>query len=410
MKIKKNKILVVAYACEPNKGSEPGVGWNWTKKMSEFAEIWVITRDNNRTVIESYLKNYPNKRINFIYIDLPQYIRFWKKKQKGVRLYYHLWQIYALFKIPKIINLENITAIHHVTFVNDYTPCYLSLLKLKYKHLRFIWGPIGSHPEVPSRFLLNYLDKVIEKIKIKFRDFSRLNPFFIITKKLADAVIVINKESYRKIYVKKKYIEIIPAIAVESIDYKSRRDSENIKLLFVGRFLKWKGIFVALDAFRLALKESDKNLRFILVGEGKEKNNILRYIEKNKLKEKVTILKWMDRRSLWSIYSSSHIFLYPSFEGAGMVILEAMSCGLPVICLNYGGPGEMVDETCGIKVDITSYEDTVKNLAKAILSLVENENLRMKLSKGAIERIKKYYTWDVKGKQIKEIYVKLGLI
>jgi len=48
--------------------------------------------------------------------------------------------------------------------------------------------------------------------------------------------------------------------------------------------------------------------------------------------------------------NNSYIFLFPSFEGAGMVVIEAMAAGLPVVCLDYSGPGEIVTDECGIKI------------------------------------------------------------
>ena len=50
--LKINRVLISAYACEPGKGSEPGVGWNWVKQISRFYETFVITRSNNKEAIE----------------------------------------------------------------------------------------------------------------------------------------------------------------------------------------------------------------------------------------------------------------------------------------------------------------------------------------------------------------------
>jgi hypothetical protein len=48
MSSKKLKVLVSAYACEPNRGSEPEVGWQWIQQLARFYEVWIITRANNR--------------------------------------------------------------------------------------------------------------------------------------------------------------------------------------------------------------------------------------------------------------------------------------------------------------------------------------------------------------------------
>lgn len=84
------KILVSAYACEPGRGSEPEVGWQWIRQLARKHDVWVMTRANNRIEIErsDISKKYPNVR--FEYVDLPRWARFWKKGNRGVHVYYTL--------------------------------------------------------------------------------------------------------------------------------------------------------------------------------------------------------------------------------------------------------------------------------------------------------------------------------
>ena len=80
MKSSKIKIFVSAYACEPNLGSEIG-GMELGIEMSKYFELWVLTRKSNQNTIEVWLEeNSSYKSINFIYLDLPYYLRFWKKR------------------------------------------------------------------------------------------------------------------------------------------------------------------------------------------------------------------------------------------------------------------------------------------------------------------------------------------
>jgi NAD(P)-dependent dehydrogenase (short-subunit alcohol dehydrogenase family) len=50
------RIVAFAYACEPDSGSEPGVGWMWARMLAHLGETWVITRENNREAIEAALE------------------------------------------------------------------------------------------------------------------------------------------------------------------------------------------------------------------------------------------------------------------------------------------------------------------------------------------------------------------
>ena len=89
----KKKIFVSAYACEPNLGSEIGVGWRWVLEMSKYFDLWVLTRSSNKKSIEPWIEEHPQfKNIQFLYYDLPDWAKWWKKGQRGVRIYYNLWQ------------------------------------------------------------------------------------------------------------------------------------------------------------------------------------------------------------------------------------------------------------------------------------------------------------------------------
>lgn len=116
------KILLAAYACEPNNGSEPEVGWQMALQIAKAMqndEVFVITKKNNQEIIEK--ENYP-ENLKFYFYELPQWLSFWKKKQRGVRTYYYLWMIGAALYIKK----QNIPfkIIHHITFVNDWLPSF----------------------------------------------------------------------------------------------------------------------------------------------------------------------------------------------------------------------------------------------------------------------------------------------
>ena len=100
-KIKRLRVLISAYACEPGKGSEPGVGWNFSKEMAKHHDLWVLTRLNNREIIENELLENPTEELHFIYHDLPKWTAWWKKGGRGVQLYYYLWQLTAIPKIRK---------------------------------------------------------------------------------------------------------------------------------------------------------------------------------------------------------------------------------------------------------------------------------------------------------------------
>ena len=90
-------VLLSAYACEPGRDSEPGVGWNCVRQAARFHDVWVLTQEEGRQGINAALAGEALPRIRFVYLDLPPWARFWKKRRRGAQLHYYLWQLAAYF-------------------------------------------------------------------------------------------------------------------------------------------------------------------------------------------------------------------------------------------------------------------------------------------------------------------------
>src|SRR5881394_2221794 len=88
------RVLISAYACEPHKGSEPEVGWQWSLQMARFHNVTVLTRSNNRAAIEAGLRAIKDGRPvpEFVYHDCGERALKLKTRFKAVRVYYQLWQ------------------------------------------------------------------------------------------------------------------------------------------------------------------------------------------------------------------------------------------------------------------------------------------------------------------------------
>jgi len=126
MEQKEKTVLVSAYAVNPYHGSEDGMGWNFILQIARFNKVIAITRKNTRPHIERYMKEHPNScysNIRFVYYDLPQWARFWKKGGRGALLYYYLWQLC----MPRFIrkNKLEFDIAHNLNFHNDWTPSML---------------------------------------------------------------------------------------------------------------------------------------------------------------------------------------------------------------------------------------------------------------------------------------------
>lgn len=104
----------------------------------------------------------------------------------------------------------------------------------------------------------------------------------------------------------------------------------------------------------------------------------------------------------------SDIFLFPSLrEGGSWSLMEAMAIGLPVICLNWSGMAISTDDSCAIRLPVTNPEQMPKDIADAIMRLVENPDLRRKMGDAGRERIRQVFNWDAKGEFMENLFEEL---
>ena len=90
-----------------------------------------------------------------------------------------------------------------------------------------------------------------------------------------------------------------------------------------------------------------------------------------------------------------------------MVVAEALSFGLPVVCLDNEGPGEFINSHCGIAISQIDYENTVSLLSEALLKLHSDRNLLNQMSLGARKQYEEKFTWNSRGEHLKNIYNQL---
>lgn len=390
---KKYKILLSAYACEPNKGSEPGVGWNWAFEIVKRGhEVWVLTRANNQSTIETYFaKNSKPENLHFIYYDVPKYLSWWKRGGHGVHLYYYLWQMGILSVAKKFHQKIDFDFVHHITFVTIHQPSFLFRLK----NVPFFYGPCGGGDLVPKRFLKAFpLKKRVKEnllsLQNKLLVFDPLRRWMF---RKSDLIFCNSNQTQsflsQKVISKTK-LNLAIGIASNGVENINTKQDSNFNLLYAGNLLHWKGLHLALEAFNIV---SDQILaKYTIIGKG----NIEEFDSYDSSKKEIEYISRIPQDQLLKLYQTYDLFLFPSFrDSGGMVVLEALEQGLPVICLDLGGPGQIVNETCGrvITTKGKSEKEVVTSISKAILELQQDPDLLNQLSEGAIRRAAEF-TWE----------------
>ncbi len=401
-------VLITAYAIHPLKGSEDAMGWNYVLQAARYHRVVAVTRKNNRPAIEKFFADNPDhdeiaSRIQFLYYDWQKWLIFWKKGPLLSLIYFYCWQacIPAWFKKQNV----EVDVVHNLNFHNDWTPSFLWKLGKP-----FVWGPVGHHPPVPIKYLRDFGTGAVIKDRFLWllkNAFWTLDPFLKKCRDKADFVWCMHREAVKKLHLEDKHW-VVPSIASEEVNAPEKvRGGFNI--LSVGRFVPLKGFDITLEAFAhfyLRLSPAKQRMTTIsLVGKGEMKKQLFDIAAKHKIVHAVRFFNWVDRSELQEIYQSASAFLFPSHEGAGMVVAEAMSYGLPVLCWDNCGPGTIVHPKSKLKLKYTNREDAIDAFSEMIQRLHDNAGFLEKESELARERFENMLSWDVRGEQLKKIYV-----
>jgi glycosyltransferase involved in cell wall biosynthesis len=403
-------ILVSAYAVNPYKGSEDGMGWNGIMQIARNYKVVAFTRVNNKGAIEKYQwenleLGYLFKNIQFEYFDYPYWFRFWKKGPILSLIYFYFWQVALPFVIRKRKIKFDIA--HNLNFHSDWTPSFLWTLGKP-----FVWGPIAHHPKIPFQFLKKYglkailTDRLLWIMKLFFWN---LDPFLHLTRIKANKILAVNSQAAASVgSLNKSKVSIVPSVATEEVENVNIKNKDKFIVLSVGRFVPLKGFDITVNAFaefynRLTPAEQQKT-ELILVGSGPKKTYIESLIIKNNIQNATKMISWIDREKLSDIYRSASVFLFPSHEGAGMVVSEAMSYGLPVLCFDNAGPGEFVPFNTELKVKYADYKTCIREFAWDLNTLFGIPSFYETESNMALEQHYENFRWELRGNSYNQFY------
>lgn len=397
-------IVVTAYAISPYKGSEDGTAWNIVNQMSRFYDITVVTRKNNAQDIKRYYaENKKNDQLHFEYYDLPYLLRFWKKKSRGALVYFYMWQIGVAMFIK--FSIKKIDLVHNLNFHNDWTPTFLWLINKP-----LIWGPIGHHPKIKSEFLKHY--PIWETIKEQLKWFTKnifwnLDPFHFIARRRASLILTINSQSPICANINPLKNKTFTAVGCEiNNENFIKKEKGAFTVLSVGRLVSIKGFDLTIEAFTQfykTLPNENKNIKLIIIGKGPLKNRLAQMIQEKKMDHVIQIIDSVPFSEMKHQYAQSDVFLFPSHEGAGMVIPEALSYGLPIICLDNEGPGEMTNDRIAYRIPNHEYSECVAQIKVSLEELYFNTSKRNSIGNQAIQFAKENFEWNSKGNQLHEM-------
>jgi glycosyltransferase involved in cell wall biosynthesis len=396
--VRRQRILLSAFACSPRWGSEPGVGWQWLLQLAGRYEVVLITHAYFREHLEPALDQ-AAVSVEVHYFQ-PGGFGLHPHVQLNSRAYYTWWQWRARGLARRLIAERGFDLIHHLTWGTLRFPCLLGGLGVP-----LVMGPLGGGEAAPLRFF--------EGLPLKIRAFDylrslsllwvRVDPLATWGPRRAALVLCKSGDSLRALprSVQPRAV-VVPEIGSPEVDVSLRTDSPStptqprtFRLLFAGRLLGWKGVAIALAATEKLLQQG-MDVQLDIAGDGPLRGWLAAEIDRRDLRSKVRLLGAIPRVELLALYGRADVFVFPSLhDSSGNVVLEALSRGLPVVCLDLGGPPHYVDASCGVVVATAglSLAALEVRLAEVLGSLLRDPARLASLSRNAAEHARRQ-SWE----------------
>jgi glycosyltransferase involved in cell wall biosynthesis len=398
------RVVVAAYACRPNEGSEQGAAWNLVSRLAERHEVWVVTRARHRAVIEDHLSKHPVSSLTFVYHDVPWLLPL-KQLPGGLYMYHYLWHLLLARLVANLHHQVGFEVAHHLTFGSFRYPSGLRKLGVP-----LVMGPLGGAEESPVSFWqgLGFLGFATEALRRLSNRLALVDPCVRSSYRAAAVVLAVTELTRRHLVriAGVGPIEILPQIGVDPIAIAApspRPPDGRVKVLYVGRLIPWKGAHLALVAFARA-RVQRPDLDFTILGEGPQAARLRRSVLRDEIADVHLLERLPKIEDVYRLYRESDIFLFPSLhDSGGMAVLEAMAAGLPVVCLDLGGPAISVTPECGVVVPAKSPAEAVESMAAALLKLAERPDLRSEMGEAARRRVLDY-SWDQKVAALDRVY------
>ena len=407
---RRRRVLLIACACGPERGSEPGQGWQFAHRLAQHHDVTALVYSGFRPVIEREMTERPVPGLRVVYCRLPfEALRHWARgvDRAGVReqVHYHLWNRAAGRLAQRLHDDEPFDLVHHVSFMRYWSPSAGASVR----DVPFVWGPVGGGETAPEAFYPEFSSSGLRSARLRdrVRSLSHRFPSVLRTARRASIALATTEQSAERMRqlgaTDVQVASTSVALPSEEIarlgELPYQSEDAGFRLTAAGRLLHWKGYALAIRAFALAIETDDAHVladaSFSILGEGPEHDELVSVAQRCGVADRVHLLGHRPRSECLQILGQSDVFVHPSFhDSGGYATLEAMAARRPVVALNLGGPGLQITPETGIAVDAVTPDQVVQDLADAFHHLAADPLLRRRLGEAGRRRVEDGFTWN----------------
>jgi len=401
------KILLSGYLCSPYRGSESGRTWNWAWHLSKQHQVWVLTQPITRPRIEQFLAEHPNDNLKFLWVEAPNTLVPWVKPGSFdlLRFRYGPWLRHAYRVAAQAHREHGFDVAHHVSYNVFFPPPQLFRLPIP-----FVWGPVGGAMTAPWAFLGYYgWRRWVEAARNLRVGLSNRWPTLRQAVRGTSLLLAINRETAAALGAAgandvRLFLDAGPRKDFFVEEPRPPQAKPELVIMWAGWLQPRKALSLAIEAVARA---RHLPVKLLVVGEGPMRHSCRKQAEALGIGERVEFVGKVDWVNMRDYYRRSDAFIFTSLrDSSGNVVFEAMASSLPILTLDHQGIGTFVPPEAGIKVPVTTPEETVAGLAAGIERLARDPELRARLGEAGWKFVGEQ-TWDHRAKVMTSFYQEL---
>lgn len=413
------RVLLLAEACNPNWVSIPLEGWSLYWALREVADVHLVTQVRNRGDIEGrgLVEGYGRRGEagDFTAIDServagPIYRAAvllrggksvgWTTQMALMSLSYPYYEGLVWKRFGREIEGGRFDLVHRLTPVSPTLGSPLAR-RCHEAGVPFVMGPLnGGIPwprgwegaRLKEREVLSYV-----------RSAYKLLPGYRETLVYSAGLVCGSKWTLEELPAwarGKSYYVPENAIDPEKFDRgRRRRELGELRVVFVGRLVPYKGADVLIEACAPLIREG--RVSVTICGDGPMMGELKEMVRRERLEGRVHLLGNVPHGKLREILVEQDVFGFPSVrEFGGAVVVEAMAMGVVPVVVGYGGPGELVSVETGVRIAVSGREGLVRAFREEIGRLAGNREEVERMSPRARERAMTRFTWGAKAREM----------
>lgn len=386
----RKKILISSFSFAPNHGSESELSWRFVERLKKEYRVLVCADVSYREFVSQALE----EELLLQGVELKFFgFRGWRAQLASVgslrRIYYYLWQKALPGWVARDCDLTSIDLVHHVSWATFTSPSFLWKLGKP-----FFFGPVGGGETFPWAFVKSFRlrTQLYELVRILRIKFSKFQPHVKSCLNHADLVWCANLETLAqcRAITPGSDLRLKSQVSVPDSSIAERVVAhEEFIIVTAARLIPVKRVDLIIKGF-LAAQELRGKL--VIVGDGEESASLQTLVEGTSSPHREVILKgWLEREELLKELKQASLFAFASLhDSASFAVLEAMSMGLPVVCLKFGGPAFLVGGDAGTCLSVKNDDEAIAKFADSFTDYYREREKLATQSLVALARAEKF--------------------